>query len=63
MTLDEILENDLPRWAQITKEDPVLFSRIALFRNVKGIHFPSRLTGGGTEEVLPPGGRSGAVTE
>lgn len=45
MTLDEILENDLPRWAQITKEDPVLFSRIALFRNVKGIHFPSRLTG------------------
>ena len=29
MTLQEILGNELPRWAQISKDDPVIFTRLA----------------------------------
>ncbi len=34
MTLQEILGNELPRWAQISKDDPVIFTRLALVRNI-----------------------------
>lgn len=40
MTLQEILGNELPRWAQISKDDPVIFTRLALFRNIKEYPFP-----------------------
>ena len=45
MTLQEILENELPRWAQISKDDPVIFTRLSLFRNMKSTRFPSMLDG------------------
>ena len=45
MTLQEILGNELPRWAQISKDDPVIFTRLALFRNIKSTRFPSMLQG------------------
>lgn len=43
MTLDEVLGNELPRWAQIAKNDPVIFTRMELLRNLKDMHFPARL--------------------
>lgn len=43
MTLQEILENELPRWARITKDDPVIFTRISLLRNIKSTRFPAAL--------------------
>ena len=44
MTLQEILENELPRWAQISKDDPVIFTRLSLFRNMKSTPFPEMLS-------------------
>lgn len=44
MTLQEILGNELPRWAQISKDDPVIFTRLSLFRNMKSTPFPEMLS-------------------